>query len=64
MRSVVIAAAVAAALALASAAPTRSAPANGTAIGRAAAEAGPVIKVRCRCARRNVRGVCVRVRCS
>jgi hypothetical protein len=64
MRSVVIAAAAAVMLALAGAEPTRSAPASGAAIGRAAAEAETVTKVRCWCARRNVRGVCVRVRCT
>jgi hypothetical protein len=64
MRAVVIGAAVAAALSLAGAAPAPSAPANGTAIGQAAAEVRSVTQVRCWCTRRDVRGVCQRVRCS
>lgn len=64
MRAVVIGIVVAAALLLAGAVPAPSAPANGTAIGRAAAEIGSVTRVRCWCTRRDVRGVCQRVRCS
>jgi hypothetical protein len=64
MRSVVIGAAVAAALSLAGATPTLPAPANGAAIGRAAAGTALVTPVRCWCTRRDVRGVCQRVRCS
>ena len=63
MRSIVVRAVVAAALSLASAAPTLSAPANVAAIGRAAADIGPLTQARCWCAWRGPRGNCRRWRC-
>jgi hypothetical protein len=63
MRSIVVRAVVAAALSFAGAAPTLSAPANVAAIGRAAADIGPLTQARCWCAWRGPRGNCRRWRC-